>query len=129
VPLPFSGDAPPYGFTSSPATSTWLPQPLDWAPLTVAAQEHDPDSTLVLYQRAVAARRRLFDDDSPVEWIDAPAGVLAFARGGTQCWVNTGSTEIALPPALSVILASDSAMSGGTLPPDTTAWLAGRSQR
>lgn len=59
VPLPWSGEAPPFGFSSSP--DTWLPIPADWASLTVEKQEADPDSTLAFFPRgaqiAQGARR------------------------------------------------------------------------
>ena len=42
VPMPWSGTAAPYGFTEGDAT--WLPQPSDWAALTVAAQRADDGS-------------------------------------------------------------------------------------
>ena len=61
VPIPWSGDAPPYGF--GPGTGQpWLPQPLDWADRSVAAQEQDPDSTLAFYKAALAARRKHTSD-------------------------------------------------------------------
>ncbi|KIZ18107.1 glycoside hydrolase family 13 protein [Streptomyces natalensis] len=97
VPLPWSGDAAPYGFgTADP----WLPQPADWAPLTVEAQTGDPDSTLELYRTALALRRAhpgLGAGDA-VEWLDAPDGVLAFRRpGGLVCTANTTEAAVTLP--------------------------------
>src|SRR5690606_32279940 len=56
VPLPWSGTAPPYGFSSG---ESWLPQPDDWADLTVERQAADPSSTLSLYRRTLAIRRDL----------------------------------------------------------------------
>ncbi|MBJ7530402.1 MAG: glycoside hydrolase family 13 protein, partial [Nocardioides sp.] len=41
VPVPWSGDAAPYGFGPGDA-QPWLPQPDDWAPRSVAAQQADP---------------------------------------------------------------------------------------
>ena len=61
VPIPWSGDAPPYGFGPG-AGQPWLPQPLDWADRSVAAQEQDPDSTLAFYRAALAARRKHTSD-------------------------------------------------------------------
>ena len=54
VPLPWSGTTAPFGFSpngsrSAPAR-TWLPQPADWAELTVAHQSADPTSMLHLYR-------------------------------------------------------------------------------
>ncbi len=54
VPLPWSGDAPPYGFSTG---TPWLPQPTDWAGLTAQAQIDDEHSTLALYKRALRVRK------------------------------------------------------------------------
>ena len=54
VPIPWSGEEPPYGFSTG---TPWLPQPTDWAGLTAAAQEGDPASTLALYRTALRVRR------------------------------------------------------------------------
>jgi len=35
IPIPWSGDSPPYGFSENDAARPWLDQPDDWAPLTV----------------------------------------------------------------------------------------------
>nr|WP_217181720.1 glycoside hydrolase family 13 protein [Streptomyces sp. AC495_CC817] len=120
VPLPWSGNATPYGFGGSP----WLPQPDDWAALSVEAQERDPESTLHLYRDAIALRRRIPDlADGDVEWLELGADVLAFQRGdGLLSITNLGSAPVPLPAHAGVLLAS--AEIEGLLPPDTTAWLA-----
>jgi alpha-glucosidase len=81
VPMPWDGTAPPYGFTS-PGTVPWLPQPGDWAPLTVQAQLADPTSTLVLVRSALALRRALpAFRGTALSWReDVPADCLAFDR-------------------------------------------------
>ncbi|ARF55011.1 glycoside hydrolase family 13 protein [Streptomyces gilvosporeus] len=113
VPLPWSGDEPPYGFG---AADPWLPQPADWAPLTVEAQTGDPDSTLELYRTALALRRThpgLGAGDA-VEWLDAPDGVLAFRRpGGLVCTANTAGAAVTLPerPGRRVLISSLSSLS------------------
>ena len=56
VPIPWSGDEPPFGFGPGDG-QPWIPQPDDWATLTVEAQQADPDSTLSFYRAALAARR------------------------------------------------------------------------
>ncbi len=50
--------------------------------------------------------------------------MLGFARGGAQCWVNTGDTDVELPSGLSIALASAPGV-GAVLPPDTAVWLVG----
>jgi alpha-glucosidase len=127
VPIPWSGDAPPYGFGPG-AEQPWLPQPLDWADRTVAAQEHDPDSTLAFYKAALAARRKHTSDlTEDVELLDAGSDVLAFSRGGLTVVLNAGADGVELP-AGDVVLASapfdGQSLTRRLLPPDTAVWLA-----
>ncbi|MFD3873549.1 alpha-amylase family glycosyl hydrolase [Streptomyces sp. NPDC058623] len=56
IPLPWCGEEPPYGFGGA---GSWLPQPGDWAGLSVAAQTGDPHSTLELYRAALELRRAM----------------------------------------------------------------------
>jgi alpha-glucosidase len=127
VPLPWSGDHPPYGFTSGVA-APWLPQPADWAALTVEAQDADPGSMLALYRSGLALRRDLPElGAGALVWRDDPAdertGVLAFQRGETfACVANLGPEPIPLPDHLDVLIASEP-LEGGRLPTDATAWL------
>lgn len=124
VPIPWSGQEPPYGFSSG-AQPTWLPQPGDWQRLTVAAESADPSSMLNLYRTALSLRRHVPDlatDD--FEWIDAPTDVLRFRRGEAfECVVNLGTEQVGLDdPALRTILTSDRS-AGRQVAPDTAAWL------
>ncbi len=98
VPLPWSGQAPPFGFSPDDAhAAPWLPQPADWASRTAEAQEDDPDSTLSLYRDALRLRRAHLTSADALEWIDSPEGTLAFRRGDLECWVNTSTVDIDLP--------------------------------
>ncbi len=54
VPMPWSGDTPPFGFSSN--SDTWLPMPAEWAALTVQRQQTDPSSMLEFYRRAIRLR-------------------------------------------------------------------------
>jgi alpha-glucosidase len=119
VPLPWSGDAPPYGFSPDGA-STWLPQPADWGRCTVDAQSADPASTLGLYRDAIRLR-----PSGPMRWLDGDPGVLAFARDdGFVCLVNMSGAAVPLPDGHEVRLASGP-VTGGQLPADGAVWLAG----
>jgi len=123
VPLPWSGDSPPYGFGegSEEPAATWLPMPEGWAGLTVEAEDADPGSTLNLYRRTLQLRRELPDlhgDD--LTWLDAPDGCLAYRRGGLTVWLNAGDASVPLPDG-DVVHASGP-LDGG-LAPDTAAWL------
>ncbi len=125
VPLPWSGELPPYGFGPG---GSWLPQPADWGGLTVAAQTGDPASTLELYRAALELRRRLPGlGDGPMSWAPAPDGVLAFTRPGLLCTVNTLGHDVGLPaPGTPLLSSAPVAVDDATaqLPGDSCTWWA-----
>jgi alpha-glucosidase len=123
VPLPWSGTAAPFWF-GPPGSTPWLPQPAAFAAVSVAAQEDDPGSMLVLYREALALRRAhpALGDAGALRWLPAPDGVLAFAREpGLACVVNIADAPVELPDG-DVLLASGP-VTGNRLPPDTAAWV------
>jgi alpha-glucosidase len=129
VPLPWSGQEPPFGFSPPGASARpWLPQPLAWRDRTVEALSADPESMLSLYRQALATRRAAPGlGDGPMAWLDAPAGVLAFARPspqvpGTICMVNLSAGPVPLVPHAGILLASGP-LEGDLLPTDTAIWL------
>jgi alpha-glucosidase len=121
VPLPWSATAPPYGFTSG--DRTWLPQPADWAPLTVEAETGDPASMVTFYRDALARRPRRLDPGAPLVWNrrDSVLDVTVPGDPGVRCVINFGPDAVELPRG-DVLLSSDP-LDGRTLPPDTAAWL------
>ena len=119
VPIPWGGDAPPFEF--GPGTGQpWIPQPAEWASLSVEVQAADPDSTLSFYKRALAARRDQADTGDEVEMLDLGLDVLAFRRGPLTVVLNCGATPVPLPPG-EVVVAS--APVTDVLPGDTAVWL------
>jgi alpha-glucosidase len=124
VPLPWSGDAPPFGFSPAGATSEpWLRQPASWSASTVAAQREDQGSMLNLYRTALDIRRRETGlGDGPMTWHPSPVGVLAFDRGCAFMSITNLSDSPAELPVGDVLLASND-LSDGSIPPDTTVWL------
>jgi alpha-glucosidase len=126
VPLPWSGQAPPFGFSPAGRSGEpWLPQPTRWADRTAAAQTGDENGMLELYRRALRLRRdhpALGDGD--LAWLPTPENVLAFDRDpGFSCVVNLSAEPYPLPPHRGVLMTSHPLVDG-LLPPDTTAWLA-----
>ena len=126
VPLPWSGDARPFGFSpegcvggavAAPARDVGTPRPS-------TRELSDPGSMLNLYRDALRIRR--FDPDlgdEAMRWLPAPDGVLAFARGeGFVAVTNLSDGAIALPAGAEILLASAD-LDGGSLPPDASAWL------
>jgi alpha-glucosidase len=114
VPLPWEGDAPPFGFTTG---EPWLPMPESWRARTVAAQERDRASTLALFRAALAARPRGHE----FAWHDSPPGSLVFARREMICVVNVDAPAVELPDG-ELVVASEPDVTT-TLPPGTAAWV------
>jgi alpha-glucosidase len=128
VPIPWLGDAPPFGF--GPGTGQpWLPQPVEWAELTVQRQEVDPSSMLALYRSALELRRDLPAlGDGTLHWVATTGEVLAFRRDpGFVCVVNVGDEPAPPPDAVrdgSMLLSSGPLEVDGRLPGATAAWYA-----
>jgi alpha-glucosidase len=123
VPLPWSGDTAPFGFST--CADTWLPMPEEWAALTVEKQRADADSTLSFFRRTLELRRERSEfNGSDIEWLPAPRDALIFRRRGGDlvCALNAGKRAMALPRG--ELLLASAPLDGGKLPPDAAAWLA-----
>jgi alpha-glucosidase len=123
VPIPWSGDAPPFGFGDG---EPWLPQPEWFAEHTAEALAKDPDSILNLYRSALRLRRENPAlGDGPLTWLDAPEGALAFARDrGFVLVLNVSAEPLPLPAGAEIILASGPLTEDARVPADTAVWLA-----
>ncbi|MCT9111833.1 MULTISPECIES: glycoside hydrolase family 13 protein [Streptomyces] len=133
VPLPWSGEAAPFGFGPVEGGPSWLPQPASWKNLTVEAQEGDPTSTLEFYRSALAVRREhpALGAGRQVTWLPTSDGVLAFRRdtaeGSFVCTVNLTAAPLPLPTPGTLLLASADVEPGTEtteLPADSTVWWA-----
>ncbi|WP_328850696.1 glycoside hydrolase family 13 protein [Micromonospora globbae] len=132
VPIPWSGDAPPYGFGPAGCAESWLPAPATWAALSVAAQTSVPGSTLELYRRALRIRRAhpaLAADAGEVTWQETEPGVLAFSRAAGDvtltCVVNISGAPVRVGGYGEPLVSSETltAQDGDRwLPVDTAAW-------
>ncbi|MDL4774904.1 glycoside hydrolase family 13 protein [Actinomadura xylanilytica] len=140
VPLPWSGEEPPFGFGTG--GTTWLPIPPAWRDRTVAAQDADPDSTLALYRNALRVRRgHPALGDGPLRWLVGPPGTLMFVRepGGPDgaggagtpagrsvgCAVNMGDRTVQIAAFGAPLLASGPVRAAGgriELAPGTAVW-------
>ncbi|GIJ51147.1 alpha-glucosidase [Virgisporangium aliadipatigenens] len=106
VPIPWEGTEPPYGF--GPGAS-WLPQPKEWAGLSVAAQHQDPTSMLTFYRQTIAARKKhLRSAPHTMEWLPSEEGVLRFRRpGGLTCTVDVSGGRV--EPTGNTVIATETA--------------------
>jgi alpha-glucosidase len=125
VPIPWSGNAPPFGFSPDGSAEPWLPQQPIWRDHSVAALDADPTSILNLYRTAL----RLRGDhpalgDGTLQWRDAPPDALVFARQpGLVCAVNFAPAPLALPHFGRVLISSGPLTEHGEIPQDTAVWL------
>ncbi|MBI5160952.1 MAG: glycoside hydrolase family 13 protein [Micrococcales bacterium] len=122
VPIPWTADAPAFGFNAT--GESWLPQPASWAAFARDAQRGVAGSTLEFYRAALATRRAEGLGGAALEWTDAaPAGVLGFRVGAVRVWANTTADAVPLPEG-DVLLASGP-LQGEALPAETTVWIRG----
>ena len=128
VPMPWSGEVTPFGFSSG---SPWLPIPQQWRDLSVSAQDVDAASTLNLYRSALKIRKQELVGAGEIAWIDrGERGLISFTRGGFAIYLNSSSATLQIPSTGSLALGSDHevVLANGalTLPPASAAWVAVR---
>ncbi|MGI5198661.1 glycoside hydrolase family 13 protein [Streptomyces sp. CA-288835] len=125
VPIPWTRTGSSYGFGTG---GSWLPQPPEWAELSIETQTGTEGSTLELYRAAIAVRHEQPDlgAGDHVEWLKAPEGVLAFRRGEFTCTANTSGDAVTVPAYGRVLLTSDEVTvtdeGEAKVPGDTTVW-------
>lgn len=130
VPLPWAGSWPPFGFAPD-GTTTWLPQPEDWAPLTAESQADDDASMLALY-RALGALRRAEPAlrGGEVEWLEQTATRLVLRRtpaagvGGRVLTLVVNLSEEAAPLPDGELLLATAPLVGGMLAGESAGVLA-----
>ena len=130
VPMPWKRTGTSFGFGAETGKPAWLTQPKEWSALSVEAQDSDDGSMLNRLRTAVAMRRKhaaLLH--GTLEWKTklCANGVVAFARKlpGEQtllCVANMGDRPT--PSVDGQLLCASGNVSGGVVPPDTTAWFA-----
>ncbi len=108
VPLPWSGQASPFGFTSgAEGAKPWLPQPEYFAEYATHRALADTRSSWHLYRDGLQLRSALHQlGEGTLRWLDTQPGVLAFARDDLVCAVNFGTAPVPAPVAGTPLLAS-----------------------
>ena len=124
VPLPWSGQASPFGFTlGADSAKPWLPQPEYFAEYATDRALADTRSFWHLYRDGLQLRASLPQlGEGPLRWLDTPPGVLGFVRGdGLVCAVNFGTAPTPAPVSGTPLLSSGPCPAG-VLPGSTAAW-------
>ncbi|MGC5562322.1 alpha-amylase family glycosyl hydrolase [Streptomyces sp. FR-108] len=128
VPLPWTEDAPAFGFGTGTGSDTWLPQPSDYGSYAVGAQRGRPGSTLELYRTLLDLRRRYRLGEGTLKWATSPAeaphlgndDVLRLVNGSVDVVANLGAHPVPLPPGARVLAASEPVTT--QVPVDATVW-------
>jgi alpha-glucosidase len=115
VPMPWSGDTAPFGFTTG---KPWLPLQNQWKEFTVEHELADPSSSLNLYKRALQLRKEYFVGSGELTWTSTK-DLLSYKRGNIEVLINISDKE--LPFSGKVLLASQPVTD--VLPPATAIWL------
>jgi alpha-glucosidase len=129
VPIPWSGDAPSYGF--GPSEASWLPQPASWARFARDAQEGVDGSTYEMYARALRLRREFglgVGGDADLVWLDGydPETTIAYRRADVAVLANLGTDLLELPDGSELLVSSAPLTvtdAGPALGTDVTAWV------
>ena len=125
VPLPWSGTAPPFGFSPrrgrrravAPAAAR-LGRPHG----DRAARPPRLDASSSTARRCAPAASTSPTPAADLQWLAAPADVLAFRRGDVVCVVNLRPAPIDLPWTGTVLVASADPVNG-CLPAHAAAWI------
>ena len=130
VPLPWSGESAPFGFTSG---TPWLPMHDSWKELTVEKQSAEPKSSLNLYRTALNLRAEHLVNNGAIEWVESPnhgsksSSLLAYRRGNVSVYMNLGTSPLEVEITGKVLVISAGIPDGRdgkiTIPPVSTLWV------
>jgi alpha-glucosidase len=130
VPLPWSGDSAPFGFTSA---TPWLPMHDSWREFTVENQTAEPKSSLNLYRNALNLRAVHLVNKGEIQWLETPhhgaksSSLLAFRRGDVSVYMNFADSPVEVEITGKVLIVSAGTPEGRdgkiTIPPVSTIWV------
>jgi len=104
---------------------SWLPQPEIYAEYARNLQEGKTDSTLSLYESALALRKKLGLGEGSFEWVSGLATdeVLGYQNNQILVIHNFGDSAAQLPAGKKILQSSANATQDGNLSPNQTVWL------
>ena len=128
VPIPWSAEAPAFGF--SPTGRSWLPQPSHWGAHALDSQTGRDGSTLELYRAAIRLRRDKRLGSGTLNWIGDMMSRgdehIAFSNSGLTILVNFGDQSLPLRSDDAVLLSSTQLrgpVESLSVPTDSAVWL------
>ena len=130
VPLPWSGESAPFGFTTG---TPWLPLTDKWKELTVEKQNTDPKSTLNLYRTALKLRADHLIDQGSITWLESPEhggksdSLLAVRRGNVSIYMNLSDSPVDVEISGKLLIVSAGTVDARdgklTIPAISTIWV------
>ncbi len=130
VPLPWSGETAPFGFTTG---KPWLPLTDKWKELTIEKQSADPKSTLNLYRSALKLRADHLTTQGSITWLESPehgeksSSLLAVRRGNVSIYMNLSDSPIEVEITGKLLIMSAGTVDGRdgkmTIPAVSTIWV------
>ena len=119
VPLPWEKGNASNGFSESGLA--WLPQPGNYADLSLDQQESDSSSTLSLYRQMLKLRKNHKLGEGSFNWL-SQGEVLSYQNGSVAVIHNFSAEPIALPDG-ELLLSSLPLNVQGQLNPNDSAWV------
>ena len=124
VPLPWEADGGlSFGFNST--SKSWLPAPATYKKYARDVQEGVAGSTLELYKKLIAERKKLALGSGEFRWAPeySSANSLAYVNNGVVVLSNFGPDLITIPAGEVIVSTQSSLTAGGQLEANQSAWI------
>ena len=124
VPLPWEADGGlSFGFNST--GKSWLPAPATYKKYARDVQEGVAGSTLELYKKLIAERKKLALGSGEFRWAPeySSANSLAYVNNGVVVLSNFGPDLITIPSGEVIVSTQSSLPAGGQLEANQSAWI------
>lgn len=124
VPLPWEADGGlSFGFNST--GKSWLPAPATYKKYARDVQEGVAGSTLELYKKLIAERKKLALGSGEFRWAPeySSANSLAYVNNGVVVLSNFGPDLITIPAGEVIVSTQSSLPAGGQLEANQSAWI------
>jgi alpha-glucosidase len=129
VPLPWSGDTTPFGFSTG---KPWLPISQSWKEFTVEHELTDPKSSLHLYKNALELRKEFLVGAGGITWLESSRhgskkdALLSYSRGPITVVMNLSDSVQECDAAGKLLIVSganvDARDGKKVIPARSTAW-------
>jgi alpha-glucosidase len=129
VPLPWSGDTTPFGFSTG---KPWLPISQSWKDFTVEHELTDPKSSLHLYKNALELRKEFLVGAGGITWLESSRhgseedALLSYSRGPITVVMNLSDSVQECDAAGKLLIVSganvDARDGKKVIPARSTAW-------